>query len=286
MANTLSTYTLRDKYFKSRLEVGLRNALVAADICRVDRTDLKRLQNPYITKQTAAIQAVAGTYSVSAMTTTDDTLTVSEEIIFGTHVFDFETVTSNFNLIADFLDDLANSVMEKTDVYVLNKLLDDAGASYTAPAGGFTVAANIPVIFSNIISKLGGYRAGTANDMFVVVENTDLVGLTQAQVASGFNYADMALNNGMIGAYAGVRIYVVRTGTFVTATVGTLTATNVNHRLAGVRNVATWAAPRGMRYEEKGVAGKTGMEIVAYMYTGALWWTPKANLAVDIDVSA
>lgn len=286
MANTLSTYTLRDKYFKSSLETALRNALVAESICRVDRSDLKRIQNPYITKQTAAIQAVAGTYSVSAMTTTDDALTVSEEIIFGTHVFDFETVTSNFNLTADFLDDLANSVMEKTDEYVLNKLLDDAGASYTAPAGGFTTAANIPVIFSNLISKVGGYRAGTANDMFVVIENTDLVGLTQAQVASGFNYADMALNNGMVGAYAGVRIYVIRSGTFKTATIGTLTATNANHRLFGIRNVATWAAPRGMRYEEKGVSGKTGVEVVAYMYTGAKVWTPKANLFVDIDVSA
>lgn len=286
MANTLSTYTLRDKYFKSSLETALRNALVAEAICRVDRSDLKRIQNPYITKQTAAIQAVAGTYSVSAMTTTDDALTVSEEVIFGTHVFDFESVTSNFNLAADFLDDLANSVMEKTDVYVLNKLLDDAGSSYTAPAGGFTTAANIPVIFSNLISKVGGYSSGTANEMFVVIENTDLVGLTQAQVASGFNYADMALKNGFVGGYAGVQIYVVRTGTFQTATIGTLTATNVSHRMFGIKKVATWASPRGMRYEEKGVTGKTGKEVVAYMYTGALLWTPKANLFVDIDVSA
>lgn len=283
--STLSTYTLRDKYFKASLATQLRNTLVAESICKVDRTDLKRIQNPYITKQTAAIQAVAGTYSVSAMTTTDDALTVTEEIIFGTHVFDFESVTANFNLTADFLDDLANSVMEKTDQYVINELTDKATGAYTTPAGGFTTAANIPTIIANLISKVSGYRGVDARDMFLVLENTDVVGLVQAQFASGFNFADAALNNGMVGNYGGVKIYVVRTGTFTTATLGTLTAANSGHRLFGIRNLAVWAAPRGMRYEEKGVSGKTGQEVVAYMYTGAKIWAPHLTLFVDITIA-
>jgi hypothetical protein len=284
--STLSTYSLRDKYMKANLEVALRNALVAEKICRVDRSDLKRIQNPYITQQSAAIQAVAGTYSVSAMTTTDDALTVSDEVIFGTHVFDFETLTSNFNLMADFYDDLTYSVAFGVDKFVLNVMCEDAGESYTTPAGGFTTAANVAVIMSNLIAKVAGYQSGTADGLFLVIENTDVVGFAQAQVASGFSYSDAALNNGFMTNYMGVEIYVVRSGTFVTATLGSRAdIVNSGHRMFGVKGVATYASPRGMRYEEKGVSGKTGKEIAVSCLVGAKVWAPKANLIVDITLA-
>lgn len=286
MANTLSTYTLRDKYMKSNLEVALRNALVAEKICRVDRSDLKRIQSPYITNQTATVQAVAGTYNVAAMTTTDDTLTVTDEVYASTHVFDFEEVTSNFNLMADFLDDLTYSVAFQVDKFVLNCLCEDATGAYTTPGGGFTTAANIPVIMSNLISKIAGYQGDLMNGLFLVVENTDIVGFAQAQVSSGFSYADAALRNGFMTNYMGVDIYVVRSGTFVSATIGSRSdLTNSGHRVFGVRGVSTYASPRGIRYEEKMVTGKTGMEIVVFGYIGFKLWTPKAGLIVDITLA-
>jgi hypothetical protein len=52
-----------------------------------------------------------------------------------------------------------------------------------------------------------------------------------------------------------------------------------------VKNVATFATPRGMRYEEKQVSGKTGMEIVVSCLVGAKVWTPKANLFIDITIA-
>lgn len=283
--STLSTYTLRDKYMKANLEVALRSALVAEKICRVDRSDLKRIQNPYITQQTAAIQAVAGTYSVSAMTTTDDALTVADEVIFGTHVFDFEELTSNFNLMADFYDDLAYSVAFKVDQFVLNVLCEDATGAYTTPAGGFSTG-NVATIIGALIGKVAGYQSGTANGLFLVLENTDVAGLATAQFASGFSYADAALNNGMMNSYGGVDIYVVRSGAFVSSTLGTRSDfTNSGHRVFGVKGVATYATPRGLRYEEKGVSGKTGKEIVVSMLVGAKVWTPKADLLVDITLA-
>ena len=162
MANTLSTHTLRQVYLRNKLDVALRNALVAEKICMVDRSDLKTIENPHITQQTAAIQAVAGTYSVSAMTTTDDTLTVADEVIFGTHVFDFEKLTSNFELITSFFDDLIYSVSFKVDQFVLNKITDLATGAYTTPAGGFTTAANIAVgtkvISTNHVEKKSAWE--------------------------------------------------------------------------------------------------------------------------------
>lgn len=284
--STLSTHTLRQRYFKSNLQTALRNALIAEDICRVDRTDQKTVENPYITQQSAAIQAVAGTYSVSAMTTTDDTLTVADEVIFGTHVFDFERLTSNFNLTADFLDDLTYSVAYGVDKFVVNVLCEDATGTYTTPAGGFTTAANIPVIMSNLLSKVGGYQSPSMDGYFLIIENTDMVGFAQAQVASGFSYADAALNNGFMTQYMGVDIYVIRTGTFVSATLGSRSdLTNSGHRVFGPKGLATYASPRGVRYEEKMVSGKTGVEIAVVALVGAKIWTPHAGLFVDITLA-
>lgn len=285
MANTLSTYSLRHKYFSSNLQPALRNSLVSEKIFNVDRSDLKTIENPYITNQTATIQAVAGTYSPSAMTVTDDALSVADEVVASTHVFDFESRTGNFNFMANFLDDLIYSVSFKVDQFALNKVLDVATGAYTTPAGGFTTASNIPVICSNLLSKVAGFQSGTATNPFLVIESTDVVGFAQAQVGSGFNYADAALRNGFQANYMGIDIYVVRTGTFVTATLGTLTATNSGHRLFGIGNLATFASPRGVQYEEKAVSGKTGKEIVAYGLIGAKVWTPHLSLFVDITLA-
>lgn len=284
MANTLSTHTLRQRYLKNSLSVALRNVLVSEAICQVDRTDQKTIEAPYITQQTAAIQAVAGTYSITAMTTTDDTLTVADEVIFGTHVFDFERLTSNFDLTADFLDDLTYSVGFGVDKFMLNLICEDGTGTYTTPAGGFTTAANIPVIMSNLVSKVSGYQKIGAG-MFLVIENTDMVGFMQAQVASGYNYADAALRNGFMTNYMNVDIYVVRTGTFVSDTLGTMTVTNSGHRVFGIKNICTMASPRGIRYEEKGVSGKTGMEIAVVALVGGKVWTPTASLIIDITLA-
>lgn len=285
MANTLSTYSLRHKYFQANLQVALRNALVSEKICKVDRSELKTIENPYITRLSATTQAVAGTYSVNATTVTDDALSVNDEIVVATHVFDFEMKTANFNLISDFLDDMIYDVNLAVDQFVINKLTSLATGTYSTPTGGFTTASNVAVIVSNLISKVAGYQSGVAANPFLIIENTDLVGFAQAQVASGFSYADAALNNGFMSNYMGVDIYVVRSGTFQTATIGTLSATNSGHRLFGISNLAVFASPRGVQYEEKAVTGKTGREVVAYGLVGATIWTPHRGIFVNITLN-
>lgn len=287
--NTIGTGTYgsswRAKYFSSNLQQVLRKALVAEKICTVDNSDGLYIHNPYSTQPTAAIQALAGTYSVSAWTITDDTLTVTDEVIYGEHVFDFERVMSNYNLMAARMDEMAYAVAYGVDYFVLNALCEDGTGAYTTPAGGFTTAANVPVIMSNLCSKVMGF-ADTYKGLYLVIENTDTVGFTQAQIASGFSYADMALNNGFLTRYAGVDIYVVRTGTFVTATIGSRSdIANSGHRVFGVKGVTTYASPRGVSYEEKSVSGKTGKEIAVVGYVGFKAWAQKAALTVDITIA-
>ena len=281
--STMSTYGNRDAYFQSQYDIVLRKAQVAEKICNVDRTDAKRIQNPYGSQPTATIQAVAGTYSVSAWTITDDALTVTDEVIYSEHVFAHEDYFAKFDIAASRIDDLMNAVSYGVDYYVLNNLCEDATGAYTTPAGGFVTAANVNTIMANLQSQVAGYM--NTYGTFLVIENTDLVGFSIAGATNGFNMADSTLNNGFAGQWMGTEIYVVRTGTFVDATIGTKTVTNSGHRVFGANKVATYASPRGMSFEEKSVSGKTGKEIVVFSLVGFKLWAQKAALVVDITLA-
>lgn len=285
--NTIGTGTYgsawRAKYFSSNLQQVLRNALVAEKVCNVDRSNSYYIHNPYSNQPTATVQATAGTYSVSAWTITDDTLTVTDEAIYGEHVFDFEKKMMQYDIMANRFDEMAYAVATQIDKYVVNALCEDGTGTYTTPAGGFTTAANVPVIISNLASKVMGY-AEAYNGLFLIIENTDVPGFIQAQLASGFSYADAALRNGFMTSYAGVDIYVVRSGTFVSATIGSRSDfTNSGHRVFGVKNMATYAVGTPV-YEEKGVTGKTGKEIAYGTTFGFKLWAQKASLIVDVTL--
>lgn len=285
VTNSLSTYTARHKYFSSNIALALRNALISEKIFTVDRSNQKTLENPYITNVAAAIQAVAGTYTPALRTVTDNAVSVDDEVIVSAHVYDFEMKTMAFNLMADFLDDLMYQVAFKVDQFALNKVLDIGTGTYTTAAGGFTTAANIPKIMGDLMGKVAGYASGVANNPFLVIESTDITGFFQTAIGSGFNYADAALNNGFVGNYGGVKVHVVRTGTFTTATLGTLTAVNSGHRLFGITNRAVMATPGGISYEEKSIGSETGKEIVAFGYVGAQVWFHDRGNFVDITIA-
>lgn len=287
MANTISDKTWRDKYRLAALDQILRRNLIAEAICEVDRSDAKRIDCPYGSQSTAVLQELKGTYTPATFETHDDWLEVNHEVIASEHIYDFESVFSNFDLFSSRFNEQAFAVAEKIDKMVLNELTDEAGESYPTPAGGFT-SENTPVIFSNLISKVAGY-ADAYKGLFIVLENTDIPGIIQKQINSGFSYADMALKNGFLTSYMGVDIYVTRTGTFVSDTIDEdsgLTYTNSGHRVFGVKKVATYASARGVRFEEKPVSGKTGLEVTTIAYVGFKLWEVKKNLIVDITITA
>lgn len=284
MANTISSRTYRDKYRSAKMQAVLRKALVAEKVCEVDNSDNMRIQNPYSSQPTATVQAISGGYSVTDFTTTDDTLTVTDEVIYGEHIRDFESLLANFNLFSTRTDEQAYAVATQIDRFVLNNLLEDGTGTYTTPTGGFTTAANINEIMANLVSKVAGFSEAY-NGLFLVIENTDIVGFAQAGATNGFTMADSVLKNGFMNSWMGVDIYVVRSGTFADETLGTKTYTNASHRCFGVKNVATYASPRGIKFEEKAVSGKTGMEIVTYGYIGFKLWSQKASLIIDITLA-
>lgn len=284
MANIVSDRAWRDKYRSATLERLLRNALVTEAICEVDRSDSYRIQNPYGSQPTAEVQALSGQYVVDDFTTTDDALTVTDEVIVAEHIYDFEAVMSNFNLFANRTEEMIYSVANRIDRFVLNNLTEDGTGTYTTPLGGFTDPVNINEILSELLGKVAGY-SDVYKGLFLVIENTDLPGFIESQAKSGFSFADAALRNGFFASPMGIDVYIVRTGTFADETLGTTTYTNSGHRVFGVKNVATYASPRGIRWEEKQVSGKTGQEVVCFGYVGFKLWTPKAALVVDITLA-
>lgn len=287
IANVKGTTTWREKYFSANLQQILRNALVAEAVCMVDRSDSYLIKNPYGSDVSVEISTLTGTFTPAAWTTTNDSLTVGTEFKAGEHVFDFESTLQHFDMPGNRADNQAYQIAKAIDKYVINLLCEDGTATYTTPAGGFTVGSNIPVIVSNLCSKVMGYQ-GVENGLFLVIENTDVPGFMQAQATSGFSYADNALNNGFMTSYMGVDIYVVRSGTFEDATyvgTGTTSITNLGHRVFGVKKSATYASPRGVKYEEIPVSGMTGRECRSWGTFGFKLWTQKAGLVVDITLA-
>ena len=284
MPNTISSRTYRDKYLTKKLAFALRKRLIAEEICSVDTSDSLRIQNPFSSTPTVVVQAMSGTYTPADFTTTDDTLTVTDEFIVSEHIRDFENLLSQFDLYDARIDQMTYKVKEVVDRYVINNLCEDGTGTYTTPVGGFT-AANFNAIMGNLVASLSGYETSYADGMFLVVENTDLPGIITAQATNGFNYADSALRNGLVNSYMGMDIYVTRSGTFADETLGTKTYTNAGHRVAGVKKVATYAAPRLVKVEEKMVSGKTGMEVVVYGYIGFKLWASNAPLVIDITLA-
>ena len=259
--------------------------MVSEKITAVDRSNNKRIQSPYGSTPTVVVQALTGTYTPADFTNTDEALDVTDEFIVSEHIMDFQELLTNFDLYASRTEQTAFNVAKKIDEWVLNNLLEAGTGTYTTPAGGFATAANVNAIFANIVSQLSGYSEGYFGNMYVVVENTDMVGIIQAGATNGFNNSDAVLNNGRVTQWMGVDVFVVRTGTFTDATVGTTTWTNAGHRLAGVKGVSTMAMPGGIKSEEKAVSGKTGTEVVTFGYIGFKAWFPKLVLTIDITLA-
>jgi len=282
--NTLATYAYRVKFYKANLQRILRNSLVSEAIFEVDRTDSYLIRNPYGSQPSAQIGDITGTYSVDDYTTTNDSLTVNIECKVAEHVYDFEQTLLNYDMFANRADEQAYSFAAAVDSFVLNYCGTNAGESYTTPAGGFTTAANVLTILSNLVSKMAGY-ADSYKGLFLVLENTDTTGLLVSQATNGYSFADLALKNGLLTHMMGVDIYVVRSGTYSDTNVGSQTITMDGCRLFGVKKTATYAAPRGMNVEEKSVTGKTGKEIVTWGLVGAEVWSQKANLLVKITLA-
>lgn len=292
MAATIGTSTLSEvwrlKYMKNTLETNLRKAMVAKDIFVEDTSGSYYLANPYGSQPTASVATMAGTYALTAYTTTDDTLTVTDQVTYGEHIYQFEELLARVDLWMSRVDELSYAVAQRADNWILNEVLSNSTGAYTTPVGGFTTAGNLITILGNLLSKVAGYSQ-LYKGTFLVIENTDLPGIIPAMATNGFSMSDTVLKNGFVTNYMGIDFYVVRTGTFTNETTttvsGSKTWTNSGRRMFGVKNVATYAMPGGVTVDEKKVTLKTGRELSCWANIGAKLWTPFVSLVVNITIA-
>lgn len=250
----------------------LHSATVTEAIADIDRSGRKVIQNPYPSTPSVTIQALAGTYTPATFTTTDDSLSVTQEIILSEHVYDFEESLADFDLFQNRTENMAWKAKDKLDTYVLSTVLATSSIATLAVTGGFA-SFGVTKALGQLQGLVAGYST-SQSDVFMVIESTDMSAFITAQVSTGFQMADMALKNGFMGNYLGVDIYVVRSG-----------QSPSNHRLAGIKRKFTVALPVEWKQEEKGVSGLTGKEIVMYGYTGVKVWNNNLPLIVDVQIA-
>lgn len=276
----------RKKWMPNLFQELLQNAVVARKIMDVDTSNVKYIENPYGDAGVVTQQGTLGTYTVDTFTVTADTLTVSEEFVWSEQVYDFEQLASVADVKGSRMKEAMAKMATAVDKYALNALAAGGTGTYSTPAGGFT-RDNVPQILADLSGKVAGYSEDF-NGKYLVVENTDIGGLILAGMTNGFNFADTFLRNGYVGtlAFGGFDVYVVRSGTFITGTLGTLSPTNAGKRLAGIKNLATLAMPNDrMNWMEKEVSGKTGFELAMATYAGVKVWTQKAALTIVITLA-
>lgn len=274
------------KWVSGLLQETLNSGTVAEKIMLVDTSDNKYIENPYGDAGVVTQQSPVGTYSVDAFTVAADTLTVSEEFVWSEHVFTYEQVLAIVDIKSSRLKEAMAKMATAVDKYALNALAAGGTGTYTTPVGGFS-QTNIITILSNLAAKFAGYSEDF-NGKYLVIEQSDLPGFIAAGMTNGWNFADTFLRNGYVGtlAWGGFDVYVKTDSTFVTATLGTFTATNAGKRVAGIKRLATLARPNGrMAWEEKQVSGKLGWEMAMGVYAGVKVWAQKAALTVVITIA-
>jgi hypothetical protein len=284
--NTIADTAYRAKWFSTMLQESLKYTLVAEKICAVDRTENMFIWNPFGSVPTTVVQAIATvTYTPAAYTATVDTLTISDVFVVSEQIYDFERLLAIGDLLTSRRSEMEASVKRMIDKWVLNELCERGTGTYDTPVGGFA-AANVGEIVANLVSKSAGFEI--EGGWYLVIEQTDLPGVLLYESLSGFNYADTVLSNGFVRNIMGVDIYVVASGTFVdaaqTGTSGSKTWTNAGHRVAGIKGIATYAAPRGIVYNEKTITGYLGVEIEMHGFVGFNAWYAKRTMTIDITV--
>lgn len=271
-ANTISSRTYRDELRSNVLQETLYTATVIEAIADIDRSGLKKIENPYASVPTIVIQTTAGTYTPAAYTTTDDSLNVTQELIVAEQIYDFESSLTDVNMFMERQKRMSRNIAVALDKQAISDVLATSSISTLAVTAGFASYGVLKAL-GGLQGLVAGYANGL-NDVFMVIESTDIQPFIQAQVSNGFNMADMALKNGFMGNYLGVDIYVVRSGVSPSA-----------HRLAGIKKRFTVALPTQWKWEEKGVSGKTGKEVVLYGYYGSKVWNNNLPLIVDVQLT-
>lgn len=290
----LSNNASRRTYAMARFNASLEKDIISPYIFKMDTTNSRTIENPFIASTTTVGGSITNTYTAGTPSTTDDTLTVSKQFHNVQNVADFSQKVGQFDVMAGVIDEITARLAESVDQWALNRALADvhaSAASFATASGGIT-KTNALDILATVQGRVSGFKNLPGKNAYIVIENTELPAFLQNSAASGFAFGDKVLFNGIVKNAMGVDIFVARTGTFVSATVAGDAFTNVSRRLFGVKNMITMAKPSASRegavstYFEKEIDSFIGTQVGVVCYTGVKAWVPMLSLSGSLTLTA
>lgn len=200
---TWSNTILYHEDWTVKLQERLDKPTTWKEVCKVEYTDTRVLNNPYLTDAVVQTTARNAAYTHQNVTVTIDTITIDAigilpqamdraDLSQSTYMRQMEMAERQGTLIDEFLE--SKMLAEHA------QWTDFDNASIGGGAGNITVSStNIDDIIRGIkreINEANGQNMAARNGIFIVWRAADFELLEQFMQANGFTTADNALKNG------------------------------------------------------------------------------------------
>lgn len=203
MADYQNTLVYREEW-TDKLQERLSEPNKWKDICNVEYTNTKVLHNPYLTDPSISALVRGCSYTVAAMTETDDNVSIDGGNIIASFIDDADAAQSTFLKQMEMADRQAVLLNEgiETAVYAAHASFTDfTNTAIGGGAGSITVSlTNIDNIITGVrreINEAKGSSLLERNGGFFVWRPADLEILEQFCMMNGFAFADNVLENGI-----------------------------------------------------------------------------------------
>lgn len=196
-----------------RYQRKLMRSLVSNGITEMKVTTDKVLHNPY-TSQASRTDGSATTgqaYTASDYTISDDTLTIDRRAISAERVDPMDQMQSGNEIMSDRYETQAYNIQNAIDQYILSipvsfsgvTDLDDSNLGSGSAGNPFDMtSSNVNAVAGYTTEQLLFQNAEMGKGAFIVLSPTGVNNVAAYQQASGFSYADAALNNGFVKGIA------------------------------------------------------------------------------------
>lgn len=210
MSNTI----IYAEEWATKLQERLSEPVKWKDICHVEYTNMRVLNNPYLTEMTVQTGTRGSAYTMQDVTVTNESITISTYKVAPQQIDRADLAQTNFvnqMVLADKQGILLNEAIE-TAVYADHANFTNFGDTGSGVLGlastAITVSGtNIDDIIRGVkreIRKAGGQSLMERNGVFFVWRPADLELLEAFMQANGYNTSDKALSDDPVGSNRGI----------------------------------------------------------------------------------
>jgi hypothetical protein len=197
--------------YLTKLQERLSDESLVEKVCKMEYTDVQVLHNPYQTSAAAVAHTRGTGYTPSAVTTTDDTITINQGLIVPEYIDRADMAQKSFSDWMAIAEDQAVSLKEGLETAMLAahaQWTDFTNVSIGGAGTNITVSeSNIEDIITGVkreIREAKGGKMANRNGIFFIWRPADFELLEKYLAAQGFSNADRILVN---GADRGVRAF-------------------------------------------------------------------------------